>query len=95
MSNDLAGSVRFGPSPDVPRKMIEALRLNDSLNKMALKYLTLIESAQSETLLAYVHGRAEGHVEGLDEARALTGQQGIYLQNAFQSAKDKRLAQLR
>lgn len=94
MSNDIAGSMRFGTTPDVPRKTIEVLRLSDNLNIMALQHLNFIESAPTEARLAYAHGRADGHVEGLDEGGALTGQQSAVLQNAFQSAHDKRLAQL-
>lgn len=94
MSNDLAGSIRFGTTPDIPRKTIEVLRLSDNLNMMALQHLNFIESAPTETHLAYAHGRADGHIEGLDDERALRGQQGAVLQNAFQSAHDTRLAQL-
>ena len=95
MSNDLAGSRRFGTTPYVPRKIIEVLRLSDNLNMMALQHLNFIESAPTEIRLAYVHGRADGHIHGSDEGGALTGQQGAVLQNAFQSAHDARLAQLK
>lgn len=86
--------MRFGTTPDVPRKTIEVLCLSDNLNMMALQHLNLIQSAPTETRLAYAHGRADGHIEGLDEGGALTGQQGAVLQNAFQSAHDMRLYQL-
>ncbi|MFA1025783.1 hypothetical protein ALP10_02655 [Pseudomonas syringae pv. helianthi] len=94
MSNDLAGSMRFGTIPDVPRKTIEVLRLSDNLNMMALQHLNFIESAPTKTRLAYAHGRAYGYIEGVDEGGALTGQQGAVLQNAFKSAHDTLLAQL-
>lgn len=94
MSNDLGGSMRFGTTPDVPRKTIEALRLSDNLNTMALQHLNFIETATTEAQLAYAHGRADGHIEGLDEGGALRGQQGALLHNAYQSAHDKRLAHL-
>lgn len=94
MSNDLAGSTRFGSTQDVPRTVIEALRLSDSLNAMSLRYLSFIESASSEIQLAYAHGRADGWVEGLNEGGALKGQQSAVLQNAFQSAYGTRNAQL-